>query len=92
MVNVNPERFANLATRVFHVDASGKSTEELARIAIEKVREFFRSIGAPTRLADYDIGSENIDRMAEQAVRFKPIGNFTFLGKDDVKQILEASL
>lgn len=92
VVSANPSRFANLATRVFHVSPEGKSTEELARIAIEKVREFFTSIGAPTRLADYEIGDENLERMAEQAVRFKPIGNFKKLGKEDVLEILQHSL
>ncbi len=92
VVDVNPQRFANLAVRVFKVNPEGKSVDELARLAIAKVREFFKSIGAPARLADYQIGDENLERMAEQAVRFKPIGNFKKLGKDDVFAILRASL
>ncbi|QSO54481.1 iron-containing alcohol dehydrogenase [Alicyclobacillus curvatus] len=92
VMSTNPERFANLATRVFHVDSTGKSVNDLARIAIEKVREFFASIGAPKRLADYEIGPENLEKMAEQAVRFKPIGNFKILEKDDVLKILESAL
>lgn len=90
--NVNPGRFASLAINVFGVDATGKSTEELADIAIEKVREFYRSIHAPKRLADYDIGDKDLDRMAAQAVRFGEIGNFKKLGKQDVYEILKASL
>lgn len=92
VVNANPKRFANLATRVFKVNPEGHSTEQLAHIAIEKVREFFNSIGAPTHLADYEIGDESLDRMAEQAVRFRPIGNFKTLHKDDVLEILKKSL
>ncbi|WAH35927.1 iron-containing alcohol dehydrogenase [Alicyclobacillus dauci] len=90
--NVNPSRFASLATNVFGVDASGKSTDELADIAIAKVREFYKEIGAPQRLADYDIGDDQLDRMASQAVRFGEIGNFKKLNKDDVYAILKASL
>lgn len=88
----HPERFATLATRVFHVDGTGKSGAELAEVAIAKVREFYQSIGAPTRLADYNIGDESLERMAEQAVRFGPIGNYRKLGKDDVLEILKKSL
>lgn len=90
--NENLTRFANLATRVFHVDGTGKSVEELATAAIAKVREFYVSIGAPTRLADYSIGEESLERMAEQAVRFGPIGNFKKLEKQDVLEILRKSL
>jgi alcohol dehydrogenase len=92
VMDANPERFANLAVRVFKVNPDGKSQEELARLAVDKVREFFKSIGAPTRLADYGIGDEYLERMAEQAVRFQPIGNFKKLGKDDVLAILRQCL
>lgn len=92
VVDVKPERFAALATRVFNVDPKGHTTIELAHIAIEKVRAFFQSIGAPTRLADYEIGAESLEHMAEQAVRFRPIGNFKTLHKEDVLGILKKSL
>jgi alcohol dehydrogenase YqhD (iron-dependent ADH family) len=88
----NPARFASLATQVFHVDPTGKSSEEVGREGIAKVRAFYRSIGAPERLADYGIGAESLERMAEQAVRFNPIGNFKVLHKDDVLEILKNSL
>ncbi|MCF8564058.1 iron-containing alcohol dehydrogenase [Alicyclobacillus tolerans] len=92
VVDENPARFAQLAERVFHVDPSGKSQREVALEGIQKVREFLVSIGAPTRLADYGIGADQLGRMAEQAVRFGPIGNFKKLGSQDVLRILESSL
>ncbi|GEO25465.1 putative NADH-dependent butanol dehydrogenase 1 [Alicyclobacillus acidoterrestris] len=88
----NPSRFASLATEAFGVNPEGKSTDELADIAIAKVREYYKEIGAPQRLADYDIGDENLERMAAQAVRFGEIGQFKKLGKDDVYNILKAAL
>ncbi|SIS80129.1 iron-containing alcohol dehydrogenase [Alicyclobacillus vulcanalis] len=90
--STDPSRFASLAKNVFLVDGTGKSDEELADIAIEKVRAFYREIGAPQRLADYGIGDEQLERMASQAVRFGEIGRFRKLGKDDVLNILRASL
>ncbi len=88
----NPDRFAQLGERVFGINRAGKSTEAVVEETIAAVRAFYKEIGAPQRLADYDIGAENIDRMAEQAVRFQPLGQFQTLHAADVKAILEASL
>ena len=52
---MNPERFKQLAVRVFGVDPEGKTDEEIGLEGIEKLREFWNSIGAPSQLADYDI-------------------------------------
>lgn len=90
--NVNPDRFASLATNVFGVQADGKSTEELADIAIAKVRDFYDKIGAPKRLIDYDIDDQQLEHMASQTVRYGEVGNFKKLNKDDVYAILKASL
>lgn len=90
--HVFPTRFASLATNVFGIDGTDKSTEVLADMAIAKVRAFYDEIGAPKRLADYDIDDKNLDTMAAQAVRFGEIGNFRKLGKQDVYEILKASL
>jgi alcohol dehydrogenase YqhD (iron-dependent ADH family) len=92
VVDAGPERFAQLATRVFGVSAEGKDVKQLAHDAIEHVRVFYRSIGAPTRLADYDIGDDQLPRMAKQAVRFGPIGHFKELNEEDVLTILRNSL
>jgi alcohol dehydrogenase YqhD (iron-dependent ADH family) len=92
VVDAGPERFAQLGTRVFGIDPAGKSVDELAREAIAEVRAFFRRIGAPQRLADYGIGDEHIERMAEQAVRFRKLGSFKKLDKEDVAEILRRCL
>ncbi|GGJ05023.1 putative NADH-dependent butanol dehydrogenase 2 [Alicyclobacillus cellulosilyticus] len=92
VVDTDPSRFARLATEVFRIDPQGRSDRDLAQAAIARVRAFFRSIGAPQRLADYGIGEENLERMAAQAVRFGPIGRFRRLEKDDVLAILRRCL
>ena len=91
-LKVNPSRFAQLAERVFHVDPAGKSEEEVALEGIEKLREFWSSIGAPSRLADYDIDDSQLDLMADKAMVNGEFGNFNKLNKDDVLAILRASL
>ncbi|MGF3105436.1 iron-containing alcohol dehydrogenase [Rossellomorea sp. DUT-2] len=91
-LKVNPARFAQLAERVFNVDPAGKSEEEVALEGIEKLREFWTSIGAPSRLADYDIDDSQLDLMADKAMVNGEFGNFNKLNKEDVLAILRASL
>ncbi len=86
------DRFVQFAVRVWDVDPLGKSDEEIALEGIEATRAFFNKIGAPSRLADYQIGDESIDRMAREAVLFGPIGHFKKLNEEDVKNILRMSL
>ncbi|MBX9974106.1 iron-containing alcohol dehydrogenase [Cytobacillus firmus] len=91
-LNVKPERFKQLAIRVFNVDPAGKTDEETALEGIEKLREFWKSIGAPTRLADYDIDDSKIELMADKATVNGEFGNFAKLNHDDVVSIYRASL
>jgi alcohol dehydrogenase YqhD (iron-dependent ADH family) len=86
------DRFVQYAVRVWGIDPAGKSDEELALAGIEATREYFRKIGAPTRLSEVGIGSESLDRMAKEAVRFGPIGSFKKLEEQDVRNILEMCL
>lgn len=91
-LHVNPTRFKQLAVRVFNVDPSGKTDEEAALEGIGKLREFWNSIGAPSRLADYDIDRNSIGVMADKAVANGDLGNFVKLNREDVLAIYEASL
>ncbi|WP_138753203.1 iron-containing alcohol dehydrogenase [Paenibacillus sinopodophylli] len=86
------DRFVQYATRVWGVNPEGKSDKETALEGIQATRDFFTRIGAESRLADFEIGSEKLDRMAEEAVRYGAIGSFKRLDKQDVKAILELSL
>ncbi|OMF29802.1 NADH-dependent alcohol dehydrogenase [Paenibacillus sp. FSL H8-0548] len=86
------DRFVQYATRVWGVNPEGKSDKEVALEGIQATRDFFTRIGAESRLADFEIGSDKLDRMAEEAVRYGAIGSFKRLEKQDVKAILELSL
>ncbi|MED4977822.1 iron-containing alcohol dehydrogenase [Heyndrickxia faecalis] len=88
----NIPRFKRFAVEVWGVDPAGKTDEEIALAGIDAVRAFFNEIGAPSRLADYNIGDDKLDVMAEKALPFGPIGNFQKLGKEDVREILRMSL
>ncbi|WP_068985278.1 iron-containing alcohol dehydrogenase [Lysinibacillus xylanilyticus] len=91
-VSVNPERFAGLATRVFGVDATGKSPEEVAFEGIDRLSSIWTSLGAPSRFADYDIDDSKFDQIVEHAMQNGPFGNFNKLQEEDVRTILQNSL
>lgn len=91
-LKVKPERFKKLAVRVFDVNPEGKTDEEVGLEGIEKLREFWNSIGAPSRLADYDIDDSQLEVMADKAMVYGEFGNFTKLNKEDVLKIYQMSL
>ena len=91
-LNVKPERFKQLAVRVFGVNPEGKSAEEAGLEGIQKLRDYWNSIGAPARLADYDINDSKMELMAERAMANGEFGNFTKLTREDVIAIYRASL
>ncbi|MEH7441369.1 iron-containing alcohol dehydrogenase [Bacillus sp. JJ1122] len=91
-LRVKPERFKKMAVRVFNVDPEGKTDEEAGLEGIEKLREFWSSIGAPSRLADYEIDDSKIEVMADKAMVNGEFGNFTKLTHEDVVEIYRKSL
>ncbi|MBS2970299.1 iron-containing alcohol dehydrogenase [Metabacillus sp. KIGAM252] len=91
-LNVDVSRFKQLAVRVFDVNPEGKTDEETALEGISRLRDFWSSLGAPTRLADYSINDENLDVIADKAMIYGEFGRFNPLKKQDVIDILQASL
>ncbi len=86
------ERFVQYAVRVWEIDPAGKTDDEVALAGIQATRDYFTRIGAPASLADVNIDDANLDRMANEAVAFGPIGSFKKLEAADVKEILRMSL
>ncbi|WP_103108989.1 iron-containing alcohol dehydrogenase [Brevibacillus reuszeri] len=88
----NVARFVRFAVEVWNVDPTGKTDDEVALEGIAATEAFFARIGAPTRLADYEIDDQHLQLMAEKATPYGPIGNFKKLSSEDVAQILRMSL
>ncbi|WP_413378725.1 iron-containing alcohol dehydrogenase [Alkalihalobacillus sp. 1P02AB] len=86
------ERHVQLATRVFGVNPEGKTDKEVAFEGIEKLSAFWTSLGAPNRLADYDIDASNIEKMASIAGERGAFGNFKSLETKDVEKLLTSAL
>ncbi|MEG7335601.1 iron-containing alcohol dehydrogenase [Bacillus sp. 0102A] len=94
-LDTNVGRFKNLMLNMFAIDTDGKTDKEIALEGIDKLSAFWISLGAPSRLADYNIGEEKLELIADIAAKEMEhggFGNFQKLNKDDVLAILRASL
>lgn len=91
-VHVNPARFAKIAVNVFGIDTAGKTEEQIALEGIDALSAFWTSLGAPSRLADFEIDTTYFDEMVEHCLVNGPFGNFNKLQAEDVRKILEMSL
>ncbi|MCY9188489.1 iron-containing alcohol dehydrogenase [Bacillus mojavensis] len=94
-LDTNVGRFKNLMLNMFDIDTEGKTDKEIALEGIDKLSAFWTSLGAPSRLSDYEIGEEKLELIADIAAKEMEhggFGNFQKLNKDDVLAILRASL
>ncbi|GAF64880.1 hypothetical protein BTS2_1776 [Bacillus sp. TS-2] len=91
-MNERLERHVQLATEVFNVNIEDKSQEEIALEGIERLSEFWTSLGAPNRLADYDIKEDSIERMADIASENGEFGNFKKMNQTSVAELLKDAL
>jgi NADP-dependent alcohol dehydrogenase len=62
---------------------------ETATIAIYETENFFRSLGMPTMLSEYDITEKDIEKVCERLKnRGSKFGEFGNIGADQVREIL----
>ncbi len=89
----NLGKFVEYGVNVWNIDGN-KDHMDIAREAIEKTHDFFKSLGLPMNLSDLGIGREKFSLMAERAVSHKggKVGNFKELDKDDIYNIYVDSL
>ncbi|HZG78371.1 MAG TPA: iron-containing alcohol dehydrogenase [Paenibacillus sp.] len=92
VVDENVGRFKRMAVNVFGVDPAGRNDRETALEGIRALRSFWTSIGAPSRLADYGIGDDRLEVMADKAMANGPFGQFKKLRREDVLAIYRKSL
>lgn len=88
----NPKRYVRLATNVFGVDPTDKSDEEIAMEGIDRLSAFWKQIGAPVSLADYEIDDSKLELIAQKAAVKGPLGGYAKLSEDEVLTLLKASL
>lgn len=82
-------RFVQFAVRVWDVEMDFASPERTALEGIQRLENFFKSIGLPIRFSDLAIPEERIDEMASKCTAgdTKTVGNFVRLNKKDIGSI-----
>ncbi len=83
------DRFVQFATRIMGVEFSVDNKEVCVLQAIEKLEDFYKSIGLPTRLSDVNIDGSRIEEMAKKC---GPTGNFVNLEVKDIVEIYKLAL
>ncbi|NLK98329.1 iron-containing alcohol dehydrogenase [Defluviitalea saccharophila] len=87
----DPNRFVQFAVRVWNVEQDFFDPEKTILQGIQKLEEFFTSIGLPTRLEGLGITDDRLEEMADKGTDSdqKTLGNFVKLRKNDIYNILK---
>jgi alcohol dehydrogenase YqhD (iron-dependent ADH family) len=87
------EKTKRLAIKVFGVDPTGKSDREIALEGIDRLRQFWTELGAPSQLKDYNITDEKLDVLANRAMKRGPFGGFyQFKSEEEVEELYKMCL
>ena len=65
------EKFAQLAERVW--DVKKDTPEETALAGIHAAEDYFKSIGMPVRLSEFDIHEDSFEEMARKCTKHRPL-------------------
>ena len=85
------EKFAEFGVNVWDI-AKSEDKYAIANTAIDKTKEYFVSLGIPTKLSEIGIGEDKLEEMAKQAVRNGNIGSLKPIDYNGVLNIFKASL
>ncbi len=80
------EKFARFANKVFGIDELDH--EKAAIMGIDRLKDWYKSIGLPVSLSDAKIPVESVDKIVENAAMRTPFGRLKKLQPSDVKEIL----
>ncbi|MDD7403556.1 MAG: iron-containing alcohol dehydrogenase [Butyribacter sp.] len=94
IAKIKPWKLAQLATRVFHIDAFNYTEEERAVQLSEKLKEFFQILHLKTTLTELGIGSDDFETMADRATKngTQTVGHYVPLDKEKFVAILEYAI
>lgn len=86
-------KFVEYGVNVWDIDKD-KEPMEIAKEAIQKTREFFKSLNIPITLREIGIGDEKLEIMAQAVVKSQGgnVGSFKPLNYEDVIEIYKNSL
>ncbi|WP_156300400.1 iron-containing alcohol dehydrogenase [Streptobacillus canis] len=89
-----PDKFAQLANRLFDIDYNNYTKEEMALILADKLEEKYISFGLRTRLSKFDITSDKFELMALKATKNDgmKIGHYIPLSSKEIIKILNLAI
>lgn len=67
------KKFAQLATRVWGIEYDFECPEKTALAGISATEEYFKSIGMPVRLSEFDIHEDSFEEMARKCTKHRPL-------------------
>ena len=88
----DPSRVKQLAVNVFGISPENKSDIEVAKEGAKALRDFWNSLGAPSKLSDYNIDDSEFDAMVEKTFIKPGVGTYKEMDRDSVRDILKRSL
>ncbi len=85
----NPSRFAQFARRVWEV--TERDDEKASILGIEKMSEYFAFLGMPSRLREFNIPKESIEKLVKLCTfnYTRTIKSYIPLGKKELTEIFE---
>lgn len=81
-----PEKYVRYAVNVWGIDPTGKTDDEIAMEGIRATHEYFKSIGAPTTLAEVGISPDAADKIVSRTFLLK--GGYHACTEEDIKNIV----
>lgn len=85
-----PDKFARYAVNVWGVNASGKSTEEVAAEGLDEMEKWMKEIGLVMNVTDLGVTPDMLDGIVKAT--FLNEGGYKALTAADVRTILEQSM
>ena len=89
---VDIDRFVMFAENIMDVDSTVLSKEETILEGINKIHDFFTTLGLPGSLTDAGIDDAHFNEMADNAVLLGDLGHIKKLNKDDIINIYRLAL
>ena len=83
-------KFARFAAEVWSIDAKGKSDEELAQAGLAAMEEWMKKLGVAMNITELGATKDMIEGIADATILLD--GGYKVLNRDEVVQILKASL
>ncbi|MBL7157856.1 MAG: iron-containing alcohol dehydrogenase [Candidatus Omnitrophica bacterium] len=85
------EKFVEYGINTWGIEKKKKDID-IANASIEKTREFFNSLGLPSKLSKVNVAADRFKDMARAAIKTHPqVGSFKKLSEKDIIQILTES-